>query len=132
MLWEAKAQASDNYTTMKTPSAFKIDWEDLDSNSYRSITTGNLNRKIVSKKWFKGSFTFNYLTEAEAEEIVKMVNNYPLYIKVKSPLFGVDGVLECQAYVSKISISMQQNKDTGATWRDLSFNIVQSKKVSGQ
>lgn len=132
MLWEAKAQASDNYTTMKTPSSFKIDWEDLDSNSYRSITTGNLNRKIVSKKWFKGSFTFNYLTEAEAEEIVKMVNNYPLYIKVKSPLFGVDGVLECQAYVSKISISMQQNKDTGATWRDLSFNIVQSKKVSGQ
>lgn len=132
MLWQAKAKADDNYTTMKTPSAYKIDWEDLDSNSYRSITTGNLNRKIVSKKWFKGSFTFNYLTEAEVEEIVKMINNYPLYIKAKSPLFGIEGILECQAYVSKVSVSMQQNLETGATWSSLSFNIVQSKKVSGQ
>ena len=132
MLWQAKAKSTDNYTTMKTPSSYKIDWEDLDSNSYRSVTTGNLNRKIVSKKWFKGSFTFNYLTEAEAEEIVKMINNYPLFVKIKSPLFGANGMLECQAYVSKISVNMQQNQETGATWSGLSFNIVQSKKVSGQ
>lgn len=132
MLWQAKAKASDQYTTMKTPSSFKIDWEDLDSNSYRSITTGNLNRKIVSKKWFKGSFTFNYLTETEVEEIVNMINSYPLYVKIKSPLFGNNGILECQAYVSKVSVSMQQNLETGAIWGSLSFNIVQSKKVSGQ
>lgn len=132
MLWQAKAKSTDNYTTMKTPSSYKIDWEDLDSNSYRSVTTGNLNRKIVSKKWFKGSFTFNYLTEAEVEEIVKMINNYPLFVKMKSPLFGANGILECQAYVSKVSVNMQQNQETGATWSGLSFNIVQSKKVSGQ
>lgn len=132
MLWQAKAKASDQYTTMKTPSSFKIDWEDLDSNSYRSITTGNLNRKIVSKKWFKGSFTFNYLTETEVEEIVNMINSYPLYVKIKSPLFGSNGILECQAYVSKVSANMQQNLETGAVWGSLSFNIVQSKKVSGQ
>lgn len=132
MLWQAKANLADNYTTMKTPSTYKIDWEDLDSNSYRSITTGNLNRNIVSKKWFKGSFSFNYLSEVEAEEIVKMINHYPLYIRAKSPLFGTDGILECEAYVSKVSINMQQNKENGATWKELSFNIVQSKKVSGQ
>lgn len=132
MLWQAKAKASDQYTTMKTPSSYKIDWEDLDSNSYRSITTGNLNRKIVSKKWFKGSFTFNYLTETEVEEIVNMINSYPLYVKIKSPLFGSNGILECQAYVSKVSANMQQNLETGAVWGSLSFNIVQSKKVSGQ
>lgn len=132
MLWQAKAKSTDNYTTMKTPSSYKIDWEDLDSNSYRSVTTGNLNRKIVSKKWFKASFTFNYLTEAETEKIVKMINNYPLFVKIKSPLFGTNGVLECQAYVSKVSVNMQQNQETGATWNGLSFNIVQSKKVSGQ
>lgn len=132
MLWQAKAKVSDQYTTMKTPSSYKIDWEDLDSNSYRSITTGNLNRKIVSKKWFKGSFTFNYLTETEVEEIVNMINSYPLYVKIKSPLFGSNGILECQAYVSKVSANMQQNLETGAVWGSLSFNIVQSKKVSGQ
>lgn len=117
---------------MKTPSSYKIDWEDLDSNSYRSVTTGNLNRSIVSKKWFKGAFSFNYLTENELEIILTMINNYPLYVKLKSPLFGSNGLLEIQAYVSKVSVSMQQNKDTGASWKELSFNIVQAKKVAGQ
>ncbi len=132
MLWEAKTTSNGSYTTMKTPSSYKISWEDLDSNSYRSVTTGNLIRKIVSKKWFKGSFTFNYLTENEAETILSMINHYPLYVRVKSPLFSSNGIMECQAYVSQVSISMQQNKDTGATWADLTFNIVQSKMIAGQ
>ena len=132
LLWQAKASASDEYTTMKTPSSYKISWEDLDSNSYRSITTGNLNRKIVSKKWLKASFSFNYLTEAEAETILTMINHFPLYINIKSPLFGSNGLFSCETYVSQVSISMQQNKETGATWQDLSFNIIQSKKVASQ
>lgn len=132
MLWEAKASSGGTYQEMKTPSSYKIDWEDLDSNSYRSVTTGNLNRSIVSKKWFKGSFSFNYLAENELESILTMINNYPLYVRLKSPLFGSNGLLEFEAYVSKVSVSMQQNKDTGATWKELSFNIVQAKKVSGQ
>lgn len=132
MLWEAKTSASGTYKTMKTPSSYKISWEDLDSNSYRSVTTGNLIRNVVSKKWFKGSFTFNYLTESQAEEILSMINNYPLYIKVKSPLFSSNGIMECQAYVSQASINMQQNKENGATWADLTFNIVQSKSINGQ
>ena len=131
-LWQAKTSSSGTYTTMKTPSSYKIDWEDLDSNSYRSITTGNLNRKIVSTKWLKASLSFNYLTEAEAERILAMINHYPLYVKLKSPLFGSNGLFECQAYVSKASISMQQNQENGATWNSLSFNIVQSKKVASQ
>lgn len=132
MLWEAKATSNGSYTTMKTPSSYKISWEDLDKNSYRSVTNGNLIRSIVSKKWFKGSFTFNYLTESEAETILSMINNYPLYVKVKSPLFGSNGIIECQAYVSQVSISMNRNQSNGATWTDLSFNIVQSKIISGQ
>lgn len=132
MLWQVKSTLDEEYITMKTPSAYKISWEDLDKNSYRSVTNGNLIRKIVSKKWFKGSFTFNYLTQEEAETILSMINNYPLYVKVKSPLFGYDGFIECEAYVSQSSINMLQNKETGATWADLSFNIVQSKVISGQ
>lgn len=132
MLWQAKTTFNGSYQTMKTPSSYKISWEDLDKNSYRSLTTGNLIRSIVSKKWFKGSFTFNYLTENEAEQILAMINNYPLYIKVKSPLFSYNGIMECQAYVSQASISMQKNKENNATWCDLSFNIVQSQKISGQ
>lgn len=133
MLWEAKASSSGTYTTMKTPSSYKIDGEDLDKNSYRSITTGDLNRPVIlGKKWQKIQFGFNYLTEAEAEAILTMINNYPLYIKLKSPIFGTSGILELEGYVSKFSINMQQNKDDGASWGDLSFSFVQGKKVSGQ
>ena len=133
MLWEAKASASGTYTTMKTPSSYKIDGEDLDKNSYRSITTGNINRPVIlGKKWHKISFGFNYLTEAQAETILSMINNYPLYIRLKSPMFGTNGILELQGYVSKFSIDMQKNESTGASWSNLSFNFVQGKRVSGQ
>lgn len=133
MLWEAKASSSGTYQTMKTPSSYKIDGEDLDKNSYRSITTGDLNRPVIlGKKWQKIQFGFNYLTEAEAETIITMINNYPLYVKLKSPVFGTSGVIELQGYVSKFSIEMERNKQTGATWGNLSFSFVQGKKVSGQ
>lgn len=133
MLWEAKASASAEYTTMKTPSSYKIDGEDLDKNSYRSVTTGNLLRPVIlGKKWQKIQFGFNYLTEAEAESVLSMINNYPLYIRLKSPIFGTSGIVEMEGYVSKFSIEMQRNNQTGAEWGNLSFNFVQGKKVSSQ
>jgi len=133
MLWEAKASASANYTTMKTPSSYKIDGEDLDKNSYRSITTGNINRPVILwKKGLKFSFGFNYTTEEEIEPILTMINNYPLYVKLKSPMWGTNGVVELQGYVSKFSTQMLRNRETGADYGELTFNFVQGKKVAGQ
>lgn len=133
MLWEAKASAGASYTAMKTPSSYKIDGEDLDKNSYRSITTGDITRPVIlGKKWQKIAFGFNYLTESEAETIISMINHYPLYVKLKSPIFGSNGIIELQGYVSKFSIEMQKNENTGSTWGNLSFNFVQGKKVVGQ
>ena len=135
MLWEAKNNASGSYTTMKTPSSYKISWEDLDNKSYRSITNGNLIRSRLTSKWFSGSFTFNYLTESEAENILSMVNSDPLYVRIKSPLFGTSGVIEIQCYVSKASIEMLKNDTTNNNnqeWTSLSFNIIQSKVIGGQ
>ena len=72
-LWQARSLPSGEYTTMKTPS-YKINWEDLDSNSYRSVNNGNLIRNIVSKKWLKASFSYTFLEENEVEEILDMIN----------------------------------------------------------
>ena len=69
MLWQAKASSNGTYTTMKTPSEYDLSGEDLDTKSYRSVVTGNLNRTILGKKWIQVSMTFNYLTEAELETI---------------------------------------------------------------
>lgn len=134
MLWEAKRSSSGSYTTMPTPSSYKIDYEDLDSNSYRSVTNGNLVRKRLTSKWFKGSFSYNYITQAEAESILSMINANPLYVRIKSPMFGSNGIIEFEAYVSKVSIEMLRNNPNGndAQWVDLSFNIIQSKVVNGQ
>lgn len=138
MLWQAKTSTSSgSYVDMLTPSTYKIEWEDLDSNSYRSITTGNLVRNRISSKWFRGNFTYNYITQADLEAILPIINQNPLYVKIKSPLFGTSGWLEIECYVSKISVEMIKNDptysyNTNNQWVKLSFNIIQSKKVSGQ
>lgn len=134
MLWQAKTTASGSYQDMKTPSSYKIDYEDLDSNSYRSVTNGNLIRSKLSSKWFKGSFSYNYITQSEAESILSIINAYPLYVRIKSPMFGTDGVVEFEAYVSKVSLEMLKNNtsNNSAEWVNLSFNIIQSKVVNGQ
>lgn len=134
MLWQAKKSASGSYTTMKTPSSYKISWEDVDSNSYRNITNGSLVRSRLSSKWYSGSFTFNYLTEKESETLLNMINAYPLYIKVKSPLFGTNGWVELECYVSKVSADMRMNNgaDNKSDWQSVSFNIIQGQVINGQ
>jgi len=135
MLWQVKVSGS--YVDMPTPSSYRIDWEDLDSNSYRSATNGNLIRSRLSSKWFKGNFEFNYMSESDLEALLTKINTNPIYVKIKSPLFGTSGWLEMEAYVSKVSVEMIRNDPTANSnvnnqWGKLSFNIIQSKIVSGQ
>lgn len=133
MLWETKASVSGTYTTMKTPSEYTVEGTDLDSNSYRSVTNGNLNRTILGKKWLTVKMSFNYLTESELESIATVLNYYPMYVRLKSPLFGTSGIWEGEMYCSKYSAEMLQNQTNNKqTWQNLSFTLVQSKKVSGQ
>ena len=135
MLWQCKKKTTDEFVDMKTPSSYKVSYEDLDSKTYRSITNGNMIRRRVSSKWFKGSFTFNYITQSEAEEILDMINSNPLYVRIKSPMFGTNGIVEFEAYVSKVSMEMIRNDKTNNNtheWVDLTFNIVQTKVVNGQ
>lgn len=131
VLWQVKENGS--YVTMKTPSSFSLDGEDLDKQSYRSVTTGDLYRPVIlGKKWQSAKFEFNYLTEAEAERICQVLNYWPMEVKFKSPMYSTNGMWQGECYCSKWSINMQQNKSTGATWTNLSFTLVQSKKKAGQ
>ena len=133
LLWATKPSASGTYTTMKTPSGYKLHGEDLDTNSFRSVVNGSLNRTIIGKKWVSISMTFNYLTETQLETITTELNKWPMYVKLKSPVFGTTGIWEGQMYCNKFDVEMQQNKDNNQqTWHNLTFTLVQSKKVSGQ
>ena len=65
LLWYTKGSPTSPHIRRLTPSKYKIDWEDLDNKSYRSIATGNLIDTVVSKKWSKLQFDYNHLSEEE-------------------------------------------------------------------
>ena len=126
LLWYTKPSASGTYTQQKTPSSYKIDWEDLDANSYRSIATGNLIDTVISKKWSKLQFSYSCLSQNEANTILTEINKNPMYVKAINPLFN-SGYIEAEFRCSKVSAEMLETGDY-----KLSFNLVQKKKVSGQ
>ncbi len=128
MIWQARVGSTGAYTTLKSPSSYKIDWEDLDVNSYRSTINGNLIRHPLTKHWAKIRFSYTFISESDLNTIASMINSNNLWIRAKTPAFGTNGWVEMQGYVSKMSAEMLE----GQLGYTLSFNFVQSKAVSGQ
>ena len=127
LIWKAKIGGT--YTNMKTPSSYKIDYEDLDKNSYRSVVSGNLIDNVISKKWSKIAMSYNYLTADEVNTITNAINQNPVIIQATNPLYSTNNTpsKEMEMRCSKISLEMNENKAY-----TMSFNLVQKKKVSGQ
>lgn len=128
LLWYARSTngAFSESNKMLTPSTYKIDWEDLDNKTYRSIATGDMIDTVISKKWSKLQFSYNHLTETEVNKILTAINVNPIYVKAINPLFP-SGYIEAQFRCSKVSCEMLEDH-----CYTLSFNLVQKKKVSGQ
>lgn len=126
LLWQIKATSGGTYSTMKSPSSYKIDWEDLDNNSYRSKNSGNLIDTVISKSWAKIGFNYNLLTEDELKTLLPKLADNPIYVKAKNPVLGSEYV-EMEMRCSRKSAEMLETGDY-----TLSFNLVQKKKVAGQ
>lgn len=126
LIWQAKSEKDGTYINMPTPSSYGIDWEDLDSKSYRSINTGDLLDSVISKSWSKLKLSYNYLTFDKITTILSMLSNNPIYVKAKNPIFGNE-YTELEMRCSKKSAELLQTGDY-----TLSFNLVQKKKVDGQ
>ena len=132
LIWKARKTSSGSFADMKSPKKYSIGYEDLDRDSYRSVTTGALKRTVVGRKWFKISFEYPVLTEAEVAEIMGYINSATLYIKAKDPAFsglhGADGFVTMEGYVSKCDVE----KLDGGLGYSMKFNFIQSKKGSWQ
>lgn len=124
--WQAKV--SGTYTDMKTPSSYKIDWEDLDKDSYRSINTGNLIDTVVSKSWTKAYFEYNLLTMAELNTLLAVLDDNPIEVKIPNSNFASSGTTAMSMRCSRKSAEMLE----GQKGYKLSFNLVQKTKISGQ
>lgn len=70
---------------MKSPSSYKDNIEDLDNDSYTSKVTGALIDNVVAKGMLKLEMSWNYCTEAEAEELLQATYQNPLMVTVKCP-----------------------------------------------
>ena len=125
--WYIKPSASGTYVEMLQPSDFDIDVEDLDANSYRAITTGNLIDTVVSKNWSKCKFKFKAKTLSEVQNLIAKTSTNPIYAKIENPIWA-SGYIEAQFRCSKKSISKCQTNDARY---DVSLNLVQKNKISG-
>ena len=127
MIWQTSTN-NVNWTDMKTPSTYKIDMEDLDLDSYRSVMTGNLIRTIIARRWFKVGLTWKFLSAIEVNTILGAVNKDGVWFRFKSPAFGTSGWVSFKGYVSKMSTEMLEGQ---IGWK-LSFNVVQMDRSSFQ
>lgn len=116
-----------NNVLMPSPSSYKISWEDLDNDSYRSVTNGNLIRNVIKRRWAKVSLSWSVLSAEDVNTICTAVNRDGVTFKVISPAFA-NGLLEFDGYVSKMETELLE----GMIGYSLSFNIVQSTGADWQ
>ena len=127
MLWQTSTNGT-SWTDMKTPSTYKVDMEDLDVDSYRSVMTGNLIRTVIARRWFKVGMTWKFATASEVDTILKAVNKDGVYFKFKSPAFGTNNWVTFKGYVSKMNTELLE----GQVGWTISFNVIQMERASFQ
>lgn len=118
----------------KSPSSFKLNIDDIDVDSYRSTITASLIDKTIAKGLVKCSFSFDYLTEQEAEDLMDLTWNNPMDLEIKCPILK-GKTLKASFRCAKRSIEMmstdEEEQSDKTKWK-VSFTCSQKKKVRGQ
>lgn len=125
--WYIKPNSTGSYVEMLQPTDFEIEVEDLDANTYRSITTGNMIDSVVSKNWSKCKFKFENLTQQQATDLISKCSANPIYAKIENPIWS-SGFLEAQFRCSKKTITKMMARDKRYS---VSLNLVQKNKITG-
>lgn len=128
MLWKL------NGKTMKTPSSYKDNIEDLDNDSYTSKVTGALIDNVLVQGMLKLEMSWDYCTEAEAEELLQATYQNPMMITVKCPSVK-GGMITAPFRVSKRTSEMHltgNDEDTSKSKWKVSFNLMQKSLVASQ
>ena len=77
-----------NGETLKSPSSFILNIDDIDVDSYRSTANASLIDKTLAKGMVKCTIGWDYLTEAEAEYLMALTWNNPMPLEIKCPILG--------------------------------------------
>lgn len=123
-----------NGETQKSPSSFKINIDDIDVDSYRSTSNASLIDKTLAKGMLKCSFSFDFLTEEEAEHLMALTWNNPMPLTIKCPILGgkiITADFRCAKRTCDMILTDEIEQSTKTRWK-VSFTCSQKKKVSGQ
>lgn len=128
MIWKFNGEVQ------KSPSQFNINIDDIDLDSYRSTINASLIDRTLAKGMVKCSFSFDYLTEEEAEHIMALTWINPMPLEIKCPILG-GKILNANFRCAKRSCNMistdEMEQSTKTKWK-VSFTCSQKEKVSGQ
>lgn len=128
MVWKCNGE------TQKSPSSFKLNIDDIDVDSYRSTSNASLIDKTLAKGMIKCSFSFDYLTEEEAEHLMSLTWNNPMRLTIKCPILG-GRLLEANFRCAKRSVDMistdEEEQSEKTKWK-VTFTCSQKQKVKGQ
>lgn len=123
-----------NGVTQKSPSSFSINIDDIDIDSYRSTINASLIDKTLAKGMLKCSFSFDYLTEQEAEELIALTWNNPMPLEIKCPILGgktLKADFRCAKRTCDMISTDGETESEKTKWK-VSFTCSQKTKVRGQ
>lgn len=128
MVWKSDGKL------MKSPSTYKDNIEDTDNDSYTSAEDGSLIDNPIAVGMIKADFSYDYLTEKEAEDILQETYKNPMNITLKCPSVK-GGILTAPFRCSKRSSEMIDTKEdedpNNSHWK-ISFSIMQKELVDSQ
>lgn len=128
MLWKL------NGKLMKSPSSYKDNIEDTDSDSYTSKVTGALIDNPIAVGMLKLEMTWDLCTEEEAEELLQATYQNPMMVTVKCPSVK-GGIITAPFRVSKRTSEMHmtgEDEDASKSLWKVSFNLMQKSLVDAQ
>lgn len=128
MIWKFNGEVQ------KSPSQFNINIDDIDLDSYRSTVNASLIDKTLAKGMVKCSFSFDYLTEKEAEDLMALTWINPMPLEIKCPILGgklLKANFRCAKRTCNM-ISTEEDENTDKSKWKVTFTCSQKEKVSGQ
>ena len=121
MIWYVNGQL------MPSPTTYKIKFTDLDNDSYRSVTNGNLIRNVIRRRWAKISVSWSCIDAQTVNRIAVAVNQENTTFRCLSPAFA-SGSIVFDGYTSEIETELLE----GMVGYSMNFNIIQSKEAPFQ
>ena len=123
-----------NGDIIKSPSSFKININDEDLDTHRSVVTAELIDKTLAKGLVGFSASWDYVTEEEAEVIMAHTWYNPMHLTIKCPILG-GKLLEADFRCAKRTCEMIQtepDEKTDITYWKVSITASQKKPIEGQ